>query len=160
MLTKSNLLFFDRGTDSLWSQLYAVAVTGPMAGTRLRVLPALHSSWSRWKEKHPQTRVLSFDTGYRRDYWRDPYVSRMMDRRLVLVVTLEGTTKIYPFSELRKAGAPVRDKLGGTEITIEFDKDRNAASARGTDGEPLGTFFAYFSQLKAFYPDAEIFEAK
>ena len=100
MLTKSNVLFFDRQTDSLWSQLYAVAVT------------------------------------------------------------LDGTTKIYPFSELRKAGARVRDKVGGKEITIEFDRKQKTASARGTDGEPVGTFFAYFTQLKAFYPDAEIFKAK
>ena len=160
MLTKSNVLFFDRQTDSLWSQLYAVAVTGPMAGTRLRVLPAVHSSWSRWKEKHPQTTVLSFDTGHRRDYGRDPYSSWMMDRRMVMAVTLDGTTKIYPFSELCKAGARVRDKVGGKEITIEFDRKQKTASARGTDGEPVGTFFAYFTQLKAFYPDAEIFKAK
>ncbi len=160
MLTKSNVLFFDRRTDSLWSQLYAVAVTGPMAGTKLHVLPAVHSSWSRWKEKHPQTTVLSFDTGHRRNYLRDPYASRLMDRRMVLAVTLDGTTKIYPYSELRKAGAPLRDKLAGREITIEFDKDQNAALVRGTDGEPVGTFFAFFTQLKAFYPDAEIFKAK
>ena len=160
MLTKSNVLFFDRQTDSLWSQLYAVAVTGPMAGTKLPVLPAVHSSWSRCKEKHPQTTVLSFDTGHRRDYMRDPYSSRLMDRRLVLAVSLDGTTKIYPFSELRKAGARVRDKLAGKEITIEFDRQQETASARGTDGEPIGAFFAYFTQLKAFYPDAEIFKAK
>lgn len=159
MLTKSNVLFFDRETDSLWSQLYAIAVTGPMAGTKLHVLPAVHSSWSLWKEKHPQTTVLSFDTGHRRDYRRDPYASRMMDRRMVLAVTVNGTTKIYPFSELRKAGARLGDTVGGKEITIEFDREQKTASARGTDGEPVGTFFAYFTQLKAFYPDAEIFKA-
>ena len=56
------------------------------------------------ERKHPQT-VLSYDTGHRRDYRRDPYASRVMDHRMVLALTVNGTTKIYPFSELRKAGA-------------------------------------------------------
>lgn len=73
LLYKRNLLLYDRETDSLWSQLGGVAVTGDMAGTSLDLLPATETTWASWKKSHPQTVVLSFNTGYRRDYTRDPY---------------------------------------------------------------------------------------
>jgi len=66
LLYNSDVLMYDRQTGSLWSQLMTQAVTGPMKGTRLQQLPLSNSSWVEWVERHPDTRVLSNDTGYSR----------------------------------------------------------------------------------------------
>jgi hypothetical protein len=75
LLYKSDVLMYDHQTESLWSQIQREAVTGPLAGTRLRLLPLVHTTWQAWRAEHPKTQVLSIDTGFRRDYTRDPYES-------------------------------------------------------------------------------------
>ena len=73
LLYQSDVLLYDRKSESLWSQLMMQAVTGPRAGERLVQLAVEHTSWKIWKKQHPHTMVLSRDTGYRRDYVRNPY---------------------------------------------------------------------------------------
>jgi hypothetical protein len=75
LLYKANVLMYDRQTESLWSQVLRKAVTGPMTDTPLTVLPSTLTTWKRWKKRHPDTLVLSLETGHRRDYTRDPYES-------------------------------------------------------------------------------------
>ena len=70
---KSNLLMYDRETGSLWSQMLQRAITGPLTGSVLGMLPAEHSTLQRWRTLHPNTLVLSLDTGYKRDYGLNPY---------------------------------------------------------------------------------------
>jgi hypothetical protein len=72
-LYKSNLLMFDRQTDSLWSQLLQKAITGPLTGKKLVMLPSEHTTWEFWRRQHPDTVVLSPETGFKRNYGLDPY---------------------------------------------------------------------------------------
>jgi hypothetical protein len=58
-LWKDALIMYDRETGSLWSQLGGVALRGPLAGTILRPVPALHTTWEHWRGLHPGTQVLS-----------------------------------------------------------------------------------------------------
>ena len=116
-LYKSALVMYDRQTESLWSQILQKAITGPMTGTELSMLPAQHTTWGQWQSQHPGTLVLSPDTGFNRDYGRNPYEEyyeggvpfggpreraqrldpevRGMERVLGLQVV--GTKKAYPF---------------------------------------------------------------
>ena len=73
LLYQSDVLLYDRQTESLWSQVKGGAVTGPMTGTRFRTLPSTVTSWKKWRTKHPDTKVLSRNTGHSRDYAQDPY---------------------------------------------------------------------------------------
>lgn len=66
LLYHSDVLVYDRESQSLWSQILQQAVTGPVAGTRLELLPASHTSWQEWSARYPNTQVLSRDTGYHR----------------------------------------------------------------------------------------------
>ena len=61
---------FDRQTDSLWNQFTGEPVSGPMAksGIKLKIRPVAIASWSDWKAAHPGSKVLSLDTGHRRNY--------------------------------------------------------------------------------------------
>ena len=164
LLYKRNVLMYDRETDSLWSQLLGRAATGSLTGTPLRVLPSVQTTWGRWKKQHPRTLVLSFDTGYRMNYSRDPYARAPLDRRPALVITLNGKTKIYPFSQLKKqvkkTGSPVTDQFAGKTITIGFDAKDKTAHARDASGSLVPSYVAFLANARAFYPDAPRFKAK
>ncbi len=86
LLFNSDVLLYDRGTESLWSQLMFQAVSGPLKGQRLRRLPISHTSWADWRRRHPGSEVLSRDTGFERDYHRDPYAGYDQVARLMFEV--------------------------------------------------------------------------
>ncbi len=73
LLYNSDVLLYDLETESLWSQIMGTAVTGAMRGTHLTHLPLLHTTWKKWQELHPDSQVLTEDTGFVRDYGRNPY---------------------------------------------------------------------------------------
>jgi Protein of unknown function (DUF3179) len=82
LLYQSNKLMFDEETKSLWSSLTGTPVVGPLAGSDLELvaLPVVTTTWGEWRTRHPDTTVLSLNTGYRRDYregaaYRDYFAS-------------------------------------------------------------------------------------
>ncbi len=160
LLYKRNLLLYDRETESLWSQLGGLAATGDLAGTSLELLPSTHTTWARWKREHPGTLVVSFQTGYRRDYSSDPYRDWQLDRRLVLAVQVGGNIRLYPFSQLRKARSPVDDVVAGEQITILLDTRDETATVQNQNGAPIPHFVAFLADARAFYPDAPIYKKR
>lgn len=74
-LVNSNLVMYDRQTDTYWPQMLAIGITGPHEGDQLVEFDVTWTSWERWRDTHPETSVLSEDTGWGRDYGRDPYGS-------------------------------------------------------------------------------------
>jgi len=67
-LWQSNLVMYDRKTDSLWSQILGEAIVGEMTGTELKVLPSDQIRFGDWRKLHPAGEVLSRDTGATRFY--------------------------------------------------------------------------------------------
>ena len=69
-LYRSNKLMFDRQTHSLWNQFTGRPVVGPLVGSgiELRQRPVVITTWGDWTANHPQTQVLSPNTGHARDY--------------------------------------------------------------------------------------------
>jgi len=70
LLYRSNKLMFDRKTNTLWNQFTGQPVIGPLAGSdsRLKIRSLVTTSWADWKANHPETQVLSLQTGYIRNY--------------------------------------------------------------------------------------------
>lgn len=70
LLYRSNKLMFDEETASLWSTLEGKPVAGPLAGSNLQLVAhaAVTTTWGEWRAEHPDTTVLSLDTGHQRDY--------------------------------------------------------------------------------------------
>ena len=175
LLYNSDVLLYDRGTDSLWSQIAQTAISGPLKGAELELVPTAHTSWADWRQRHPDTRVLSTDTGHRRDYGRDPYAGYAdsaavmfpagnLDRRyhpkaLVIGLTLDGTAKAYPFEELAAADTPLRDRLAGRELRVEFDPVHRTGRILDAEGEEIPTVIAYWFAWTAFHPDTDVFTA-
>ncbi|MCP5420937.1 MAG: DUF3179 domain-containing protein [Gammaproteobacteria bacterium] len=69
-LYRSNKLMYDQATQSLWNTLWGKPVIGPLAeqDVTLERLSIVTTTWGQWRHRHPNTQVLSLDTGYRRDY--------------------------------------------------------------------------------------------
>ena len=173
-LYNSNVLFYDQQTESLWSQIRMEAVTGPMTGKRLKLLPLEHTTWHAWRAKYPQTKVLSQETGYKRDYARNSYQgyaanerilfpvahrdSRLPNKVWILGVVINGEAKAYPFETLEKIAPPVKDRVGGEAIFIQYDPRNRSALVRNGHGKLIPSVQAYWFAWVAFHPDTKLFE--
>lgn len=69
-LYRSNKLMFDRETHSLWNQFTGKPVVGPLADSaiELKQRPVVITTWENWTSSHPNSKVLSLNTGHRRNY--------------------------------------------------------------------------------------------
>ncbi|MEM8670911.1 MAG: DUF3179 domain-containing protein [Planctomycetota bacterium] len=69
-LYRSNKLMYDTETKSMWSTLQGKPVVGPLVGKEIKLdsLPVVTTTWGEWKKRHPETKVVSLETGHMRDY--------------------------------------------------------------------------------------------
>lgn len=73
LLFNSNVIPYDRETGSHWSQMKQECVNGKLYKQNVECFPVMETTWATWKTLYPQTKVLSFDTGFTRDYSNYPY---------------------------------------------------------------------------------------
>ena len=104
-LYNSDLLMYDRHTDTLWSQLTGTAVVGELAGQRLDLIPVEIMTWRDWREAYPDSEVLNRDTGYGRPYDASVYGDYANQDRLM-----------FPVRE-RSTLLPVKERVTGVELT-------------------------------------------
>jgi hypothetical protein len=173
LLYNSDVLLYDRETESLWSQIAGKSVNGALKGADLQQLPLQHTSWQNWRQHHPDTRVLSADTGFPFiNYDRDPYAeyrrsnrlwfpvanedSRLRNKTWVLGVVAGGKAKAYSLRSLKKSDSPIQDRIGEISVTIEFDVKHQTAVALDQDRNYLESIQLYWFAWAAFYPDTLI----
>ena len=147
-----NLLLFDRETESLWSQLLSEAVTGALVGARLKMLPALNTTWGAWKGDHPTTSVLSFQTGYGWNYRKNPYMWLGPQQEMALVVLARGESRIYPFSALSRSRSPIVDHVGGEMVKILYDPRTRTVRV---EGRAASWYTGFCSTLRRAFPRAK-----
>ncbi|MEM1142909.1 MAG: DUF3179 domain-containing protein [Pseudomonadota bacterium] len=175
LLYNSDVLLFDRETNSLWSQLTGSAIAGPMAGTPLHQLPMVVTSWQAWRQEHPQTLVLADDQGFKRNYRHDPYtgyetsellffeVLRQAPKQFhtkarVLGVEVNGVAKAYPYSELKKLGvADFLDTVGDSRYRVYWDAHNDTARIEDLDGRLQVTTELFWFAWYNFHPNTEVF---
>ena len=171
LLYRNNLLMYDHETESLWSQLQGEAISGPMRGRKLEALAFRQTHLGDWVSAHPETTVVTPETGYRRDYSSDPYAAyhrsvggseKLADRDLVVGVVLAGKAKAYPFSELAARGEQgrIRDSLAGQSFILEYDATTNGFHFEVEDGTQPRTMLSYWFAWKDFHPDTAVFGTK
>jgi len=73
-LRESDLVMYDRDTESWWQQFSGEAIVGELAGKKLDQLPVRISSWQEFRREHATSLVLNRNTGFVRDYGQNPYV--------------------------------------------------------------------------------------
>lgn len=155
-----NAVYYDRETGSLWSQILAESVAGPMTGAGMKILPAENVSWAAWRKAHPETTVLSPQTGYGWDYRKDPYRDYPLPRQRALLVTDGTETRIYPLARLKRQPAEWQDAWGAGAIRIVYDRRAQTARAAPLNGQSISSFTGYLRDLKQFYPQAAVFKGK
>lgn len=176
LLYNSDVLLYDRQSESLWSQLMSEAVTGPMKGTKLEIIPTSNTSWGDWKSRHPNTSVLSTKTGFNRDYTRTPYTgyddseqlyfpvsNRNYDyhqKEMIIGIEVDGKFKAYPYEELKKLSSyPLADKFNGKILKVYFEEKNETARISDENDEELPYMTSFWFAWYAFHPDTEVFKA-
>jgi len=175
MLYRANVLMYDRQTESLWSQARRDAVTGELAGTELTVLPSTLTTWKRWLARHPQSEVLSPETGYSRDYSHDPYTDYYArekgflsffkpgpgeeEKALVAGITLGEKAKAYPLKLLRRRGI-ITDSLADRTLTISLSAENEQIAVHTEGGNELVPVVLYWFVWKSIYPDSGLYREK
>ncbi len=147
-LRASNLIMWDRETESWWQQATGNAIAGEMVGSRLTFLPSAIVSWAVFKATFPDADVLSRDTGFRRSYGSNPYsgydttegspflFDGELDDRLrpidrVVTVTVGDGDVAYPYTEL-EVQKVIHDTVGGKDIVVFWAAGTVSALDRGT----------------------------
>ncbi len=169
-LKNNNLVFVDRQTDSVWSQLSGGAVDGPLKGKPLQALPMLQTTWKHWRGLHPDTRVMKREPEepeppYRyttRKLWEPPPedappADTHDTATLGLGLVRGGKSIFFPFRELALLAEPHPLELGGETITVHYKADALTAWATAEDGSLLPAVLAYEESWQSFQPDTEIF---
>jgi hypothetical protein len=152
-LRNSDLVMYDRQTESWWQQFGGEGVVGRYAGARLRQLPARIVSWQTFAKAHPGALVLSRDTGFSRPYGQNPYtgyddvssppffpVKGLSDTRLppkerVVFIQRGRAAVAVPFSVLARE-RPVRVEVGGHRLVVRLVG--KASSALDSSSIPAG----------------------
>jgi hypothetical protein len=181
-LVNSNLIMYDRSTDSQWPQILGKAITGASRGTKLQEFPLVWTTWEKWKKAHPTSKVLSQRTGFLRNYGKggDPYGSYLgkdkgyygsdrlifrpifEDRQLapkavvVGVRDSSGNAAAILKDRLRKE-KKVEVKLGERTLVLTYDPALDFHSARIREtAEWINAFDAMWFAWKGFYPETQL----
>lgn len=148
-LYKDALVMYDRQTRSLWTQVDGSVLRGKMKGAQLKPVPAVQTTWGKWKRLHPQTLVLKKDrpvtgTPYA-SYFNDPKRmgiagtqnpdSRLPGKALVVTLRHQGEALAVPVTALEQE--PLHQtNLGDLPVAVVFDT--GSATARAYDRRLAG----------------------
>jgi hypothetical protein len=135
-LRHSDLVMYDRLTESWWQQVTGQAIVGELTGTQLEFLPSQLISWESFRTEYPNGQVLSRDTGHFRNYGANPYAgydsldsepfllqdATLIDGRLspkvrIVGLQIDDEAVAYPFPFLSEARV-VNDEVAGTSVVV------------------------------------------
>ncbi len=115
LLYNTNIVPYDRATDSNWSQLFDKAIFGKNKGEKPKTYMVLETTWQTWQKLYPDSKIMNFNTGYNRNYGNYPYGdyrdnsrlifpvkyldSRLHAKERVHAVIINGKARVYRFEE-------------------------------------------------------------
>ncbi|MBT98822.1 MAG: hypothetical protein CL902_09375 [Dehalococcoidia bacterium] len=135
-LRNSDLIMWDRQTQTWWQQLTGEAIIGELAGHQLPFLPASIISWADFKTANPEGLVLSRNTGYNRPYGSNPYSgydrvdrppflydgeedARLLPKERVAALEIGEVSAAFPFKVLETERV-VNYPINGTDVVVFF----------------------------------------
>ncbi len=171
LLYNSDLVMYDRPTETYWNQISGKAIVGELVGMRLKQLPIDTLMWKDWKELYPNTKVLSMDTGFIRDYSKYPYSdyetssriifpinnkdARLHEKEIVYGIEINGKYKAYPLKYLNEK---ITDNFAGMNLEITNSKGSIIFKNKDTNEQiiPVRNFWfawaAHHSQTEIYNP--------
>lgn len=158
----SNLIMYDRQTETWWQQATGEAIAGELTGTQLEFQPAPIIAWQDFRQAYPDGQVLSRETGFSRPYGENPYVGYDDIRRSpflyigprtpdqlpamarVLAVDLNNEVVAYPYDVMAERRA-VNDTVGGQPIAVFWQAGTASSLDTGllANGRDVGSAAAY-----------------
>ncbi|MEL6863243.1 MAG: DUF3179 domain-containing protein [Bacteroidota bacterium] len=147
LLYNSNLIPYDRATDSEWSQIRLDCVHGELMETEIRTLPIVETTWKTWKSWFPNSKVITLETGHSRDYTRYPYGSyrsnnnlnfpvdtlderlHKKERVLGLINRGNGQARVYRFDPFQSGRNTIMDQMGSQDIVVFGSEPENVLVA-------------------------------
>jgi len=173
LLYNSNLILYDRMTDSNWSQMLQEAVEGSRSGELPALLQVVETSWATWKAMYPDSWVLSRDTGHAREYDIYPYGGYRssedllfpvdnLDNRLhpklrVIGIYADSASRVYQLPGFGQTTQTINDQFDDQAIVVVGNSIQNFAaiySRRLGDGTIL-SFSPLDDQLPNVMQDDE-----
>jgi hypothetical protein len=162
----SNLIMYDRQTETWWQQATGEAIVGELTGTQLQFIPAPLVSWAEFKDANPGAAILSRETGYMRSYGENPYPGYddidqppfLYDGPLtpetlpavarILAVEIENEAVAYPYEVLSDVKT-VNDRVGEEDIVIFWTPGTASAldDRNISEGEDVGSAAAYSREV-------------
>lgn len=171
-LYNSNLVMYDSKTDSYWTQIDGLAVVGEMTGTELIPVSIDTVVWRDWKIAHPDSEVLSQDTGFSRPYGNDPYGSyyedsfllfpvdeqddRIHPKTVVFGIQVNGIYKAYKEDDLKELRA-IEDTVNGVRIKVEREDAGIVKIINVETGDEIVKERDFWFAWYAFHPDTELY---
>lgn len=175
-LWQSNLIMYDRKTNSYWSQILGGSILGEQTGNMLDILPSDIMRFGEWKKEFASGAVLSKETGARRFYGQDPYGdyytkdgvyfpvretdSRLKDKDFVLGIVVGDKTKAYYPESIKKLGE-ITDDFAGKTIIARYDKKLDVVRLfeRTAAGEVrINPFPNFWFSWVAAHPNTELYK--
>ncbi len=139
-LYNTNLIPYDRKTDSNWSQMRMDCVEGTLQGTNVEVFPLVETSWTTFRSLYPKAKVLNTNTDFSRPYNRYPYGdyktsdalifpvnnedNRLPKKERVLGIVVEDAVKAYRFVSFREKRI-VQEQINGLDIVVLGSEEDN-----------------------------------
>ncbi len=153
-LYESNLLMYDKSTESLWSQIIGTAVVGDRTGEKLAIYPSQVISFKDLKTRYGDAQVLSTQTGYSRDYSFYPYGdynespdtifpvsvkdNRFPAKEIVYAVNIGTQSAAFRFKDLSETPATLA--VGSQKITVT--KKDGEVEANDENGKIVPGYYA------------------
>jgi len=171
-LYNSNLVLYDRKTDTYWTQIGGQAILGELTGMKLTPIPLETVVWREWKAAHPDSEVLSQDTGYVRAYGRDPYGNyyentflfspvdarddRIHPKTVVFGIEVDGVFKAYQEDDLKDLKT-IDDTVNDVPIRLERDDAGIVKITNQDTGAEIVKERNFWFAWYAFHPDTELY---
>ena len=171
LLYNSDLVFYDRATETLWGQIDAKGIVGPLTGTRLKLIPVTMTRWSKWRAAHPDTLVLSTDTGFEEDYTKDHYEKYRQSDRIVFPIinsstALQPKTVVYGFDidgqviafteQLLPNNPEFEYELNGRSVTVSTAEDGSVIMIANGSGDVYAPVRLYWFAWYTFNPETDL----
>ena len=171
VLYNSDLVFYDRATETLWDQIIAEGIVGPMTGRKLELVPITMTRWSTWKAAHPDTLILSADLGTGRDYTNDYYAKYRQEDKLMFPVSktddaIRPKTVVYGFDLGDRSVATPETLLqdsgeftyaaGERKIRIALLEDGSVTAVDVESGESYVATRLFWFAWYTFHPETDL----
>lgn len=172
-LYNSNLIPYDRETDSYWSQMKLQCVFGPNKGRLPGLVPIVETTWETWRAMYPNSSVVSLNTGFSRPYGRYPYGSFRTAEYLIFPVNplddrlpmkervggliVEGQARAYQLSNFGAGVGVINDTFSDLPVVVAASEPDNfmVIFERTVGGSVQLNFNALQGQLPAVMQDDE-----